>query len=192
MGLGASALSPEEQEAIRVKYGMPEDKFAVIIKSFKSHAGNDNRITKTAFLSILSGVMYVDLAEKIFESFDRDGSGFMELKEYLEMMGVTHGGTIDQKLEASFHLFDKDTDGRVSRDDIKDMFIMTVKQKRVARTGGSSASVILDNAAMEAIDKVIDSIFTKLDTDNSGFLDLEEFIAGFTKYRDVCGFFKQF
>ncbi|KAH3756045.1 hypothetical protein Pelo_12164 [Pelomyxa schiedti] len=193
--MGASnsgALSREEQENIRRQYAIPPDKFDVVVKSFNTHAGKDGRITKPAFMTILSGVMCADLADKVFESFDRDGSGFMDVREYLAMMGVTHGGTLEQKLEASYQLFDKDGDGRVTRDEVREMFIMVVKQKRVARTGGSTASVVLDKTAMDAINQVVETIFTKVDTDRSGWLSKEEFMVGFTKNPDVCGFFKQF
>jgi Ca2+-binding EF-hand superfamily protein len=99
----------------------------MVIKCFKKHANSEGKISKDSFKKILAGVMHEDLAAQVFDSFDRDHSGTMDVKEYLAMMGVSHGGTIEQKLRASFELFDKNGDGVLSKDEIRDMFISIVK-----------------------------------------------------------------
>ena len=82
----------------------------------------------------------------------------MDLREYLMMMGgefyflkkqpsihsihtlknkkyhlsiiylVTHGGTIEQKLKASFEMFDKDGNGELSKVEVREMFMLIVNQ----------------------------------------------------------------
>jgi len=114
------------------------------------------------------------------------------------MMGVSHGGTIEQKLRASFDLFDKNGDGVLSREEVRDMFISIVKQKRAAQrfkaTGVRSpvSAEPIDPKGMAAIDEVINTVFDRVDTDRSGTIDLQEFIRGFSEHPDVCGFFKQY
>eukprot|EP01106_Pelomyxa_sp_JSP_P015350 TRINITY_DN525_c0_g1_i1.p1 TRINITY_DN525_c0_g1~~TRINITY_DN525_c0_g1_i1.p1 ORF type:complete len:203 (+),score=59.79 TRINITY_DN525_c0_g1_i1:54-611(+) len=183
-----NSLSATEAESIRQKYSLPKEKFTVVYTSFKKHAGKDGKITRETFKEILAGVMHPELADKVFDSFDRDHSNSMDVREYLSMMGVTHGGSLEQKLEASFELFDKNGDGVLDRSEIRDMFIMIVKQKQRAR----GASDQLDKAAMTAIDSVIDQVFDKVDTDRSGAIDRAEFKNGFSQHPEVCGFFKQF
>jgi len=197
MGSDSSKLTKEEAAEIRNKYGLPQEKFDVVFKSFQKHAGKDGKITKAQFKQILDGVMHPDLADKVFESFDRDNSGTMDVREYLAMMGVTHGGTLEQKLNASFELFDKDASGDLSRDEIKEMFVMIVKQKKRAASqkspgGAATADVVLDAKSMAAIETVINTVFDRIDADHSGTIDRTEFLDGFSKHPDVCGFFKQF
>ena len=109
--------------------------------------------------------MHEELCDQVFDSFDRDHSGALDVKEYLMMMGVTHGGTIDQKLRASFDLFDKNGDGVLCKAEIREMFVSIVKQKRAAerfRATGirtAAADEPVDAKALAAIDGVINTVF---------------------------------
>ncbi|KAH3761242.1 hypothetical protein Pelo_6934 [Pelomyxa schiedti] len=198
MGAESSALTKVEAAQIRNQYGLPQEKFDVVLKSFQKHADRNGKISSAAFKQILDGVMHPDLADKVFASFDRDNSGTMDVREYLAMMGVTHGGTLEQKLNASFELFDKNGDGVLSKEEIREMFVMIVKQKRTAtnmrKSAGSAAAsaVELDDKAMAAINSVINTVFDRIDVDRNGTIDRDEFLNGFAKHPDVCGFFKQF
>ncbi|KAH3756256.1 neurocalcin-like [Pelomyxa schiedti] len=190
MGADNVKMSKKELNEYRTKYEIPQDKFAVIVKNFKKHATADGRITRDAFKKILGGVMHDALAEQVFDSFDADGNGYMDLREYLAMMGVTHGGNLDQKLNASFDLFDKDGNGTLSRDEVKGMFVLIIKQKRAA--AGQSQNEPLDEKSMQTIQGIVDTVFDRVDTDRSGAIDRQEFIAGFRDHPEICGFFKQF
>lgn len=139
-----------------------------------------------------------DLARKVFASFDADHNGTLEIDEYLTMMGVLHWGSVEQKLKASFSLFDKNGDGQLSRVEINEMFVSMVKQKRAAEQSSKSgkrvtaSTVSLSEKDMDSISRVVNTVFDKVDTDKSGEIDYDEFIKGFTTHPDICGFFKQF
>eukprot|EP01105_Mastigella_eilhardi_P021994 TRINITY_DN5381_c0_g4_i1.p1 TRINITY_DN5381_c0_g4~~TRINITY_DN5381_c0_g4_i1.p1 ORF type:complete len:199 (+),score=46.55 TRINITY_DN5381_c0_g4_i1:62-658(+) len=186
----------EEQEYMKT-YGIPPEKYSVVMKSFKTHMTTDSKITREGFKKILEGVLQPELVDQVFDSFDRDHNGYMDVREYLAMMGVTYGGTLDQKLNASFELFDKNGDGGLSREEVRDMFLMIVKQKRAAQSFMKTGARVpmnqpLDTKAMTAIEKVIDTVFDRVDRDKNGSIDRHEFMLGFSEHPDVCGFFKQF
>ena len=52
----------------------------------------------------------------------------MDAKEYILMMGLTHGGSMEQKLKASFQMFDADGNGNLDPQEIKEMFLLIVNQ----------------------------------------------------------------
>jgi len=65
----------------------------------------------------------------------------MDVYEYMALMGVTFGGTIEQKLQASFEIFDKDGNGQLSKDEVRQMLIMVVKQVTRAQLKAKSKKV---------------------------------------------------
>ena len=87
------------------------------------------------------------------------------------MCGVTKGGSTEQRLEASFELFDANGDGVVSKDEVRAMLIMLMQQKvamaRFQTTGRRTAAsaVVLDDKTLSAIDGIVKTTFEKVDTD---------------------------
>lgn len=121
----------------------------------------------------------------------------MDINEYLALMGVTFGGTVNQKLRASFHIFDKDGNGSLSKDEVRDMLRMVIvqvmrAQYRTAHGKSASKSVTLDTAANAKIDAVVEEVFTRVDKDHSGSIDIDEFERGFAENPEMLAFFKQF
>lgn len=122
----------------------------------------------------------------------------MDINEYLALMGVTFGGTVQQKLRASFAIFDKDGNGTLSKDEVRDMLRMVIIQVMRAQyrtTHGkipSKGATVLDAAANAKIDQVVDEVFDRVDKDKSGAIDIDEFEAGFGENPEMLAFFKQF
>lgn len=65
----------------------------------------------------------------------------MDVREYMALMGVTFGGTIDQKLRASFEIFDRNGDGSLSKDEVRQMLTMVVRQVTRAQLKTKSQKV---------------------------------------------------
>ncbi|KAH3766219.1 hypothetical protein Pelo_1893 [Pelomyxa schiedti] len=191
MGADNVKLSKKELNEYRTKYEISKEKFELVLKNFRKYATRDGRITRDAFKLILGGVMHDDLAEQVFDSFDFDHNGYMDVREYLSMMGVTHGGSLEQKLNASFDLFDKNGDGVLSKEEVKGMFVLIIKQKRAA-ANPKAPQEELDEKSLQTIQGIVDAVFSRVDTDGNGTIDRKEFLAGFKDHPEVCGFFKQF
>ncbi len=97
------------------------------LKAFKTQKGKDGLISKAKFIQVMAehGAADEEFAAAIFESFDRDGNGCVpshrcclkvvtvsstrlslncrciDVHEYLALMGVTFGGSVEEKLEGS-------------------------------------------------------------------------------------------
>lgn len=82
---------------------------------------------------------------------------------------------------ASFHIFDTNNDGSLSRDELKLKIRAVLKGKRMAHNFSAMYSKILDKET----DQVVDKIFDLIDTDKNGTIDVEEFVTGFAENAEV-------
>lgn len=74
-------------------------------------------------------------------------------------------------------MFDADHNGILSRDELKGKIRSVIKGKKVA----PGFAGVLDTE----VDEVCDKIFDLIDTDKSGGIDMEEFVAGFLGNAEV-------
>ena len=67
-------------------------------------------------------IYFVIERNKIFEHLDLDGSGEISYDEFLSAMIDTKKVITEDKLERAFKIFDKDGNGRLSVEEIKEVF----------------------------------------------------------------------
>lgn len=194
--MGANGTKIDKQKYM-AEFNLTESDYKKLVKSFKKTA-KKGKITEPEFVSCFQGILDEATATNVFRAFDSDHSGSLDADEYLMMMGVTNFGTTEQKLKASFTLFDKNGDERLSKDEVKDMLVSVVKQRIALQhlnTTGKHISVdcvVISTKDLDTINKIVDEVFLKVDSDKSDFIDYEEFATGFANHPDVCNFFKQF
>jgi len=198
MGPEPIKLTHEQKEEFFKTYKISEDDYHAIMTAFKQRADKHGCISREAFVESVASTSHPELAGMIFDVFDKDNNGIMDLREYLAMCGMTRAGTPEQRLAASFDLFDENSDGVISKDEVRAILKMLVQQKmaiaRFQQTGRkcSASSQSLDTKTLMSIDRIVDMTFAKVDTDKNGTIDKEEFIQGFATHPEICSFFKQF
>lgn len=198
MGAEQTKLTSEQKREYLETFRLNESEYKSIMTAFKQRADEHGCITRDAFIESVGSTSHPELAGKIFDVFDKDGSNTMDLKEYLLMCGMTRAGTIEQRLEASFDLFDANGDGVLSKEEVRSILIMLVQQKmalaRFQSTGRKTSPEreTLDARTLASIDRVVDATFASVDTDKNGTIDKKEFTQGFATHPEICSFFKQF
>ena len=87
---------------------------------------NKGQITKKAFenhlISLYGEAEGKEICNKIFEHLDLDGSGEISYDEFLSAMIDSKKVITEDKLERAFKIFDKDNSGRLSVDEIREVF----------------------------------------------------------------------
>ncbi|KAH3763014.1 neuron-specific calcium-binding protein hippocalcin [Pelomyxa schiedti] len=164
---------------ITSRYPVNEEEFKRLVARFKSIQVN-NKITKEVFLANMPHNVPREASELIFDSFDKDGSGALDSGEFLQYAAINQFGTLEQKLEASFAVFDSDGNGYLTRSEIASILELIAKQQKVL------------DAAMkrEITTSLVPKIFAAVDTDHNEKIDKNEFIQGFKANPQICHFFK--
>jgi len=198
MGAEQTKLTPEQKQEFFKTFNVSESEYQAIMTAFKQRADEHGCISREAFIDSVSATSHPELAAMIFDVFDKDGNNVMDLREYLVMCGMTRAGTVEQRLGASFELFDENGDGVISQDEVRNILRLLVQQKmamaRFQATGHKccASSQKLDEKTLASIDRVVAITFAKVDTDKNGTIDKDEFIQGFATHPEICSFFKQF
>ncbi|XP_022653371.1 neuronal calcium sensor 1-like isoform X2 [Varroa destructor] len=95
-----------------------------------------------------------------------DLNGVITFKEFIRAISITTKGSIDEKLNWAFDLYDIDNDGFVTRAEMVDIV---------------TAIYVLHGKAAEGdpVSRKVDQLFAKLDFDSDARISREEFCEGF-------------
>jgi len=82
----------------------------------------DGRLTKKKFLEIYS-IFFSSgspqaFCEHVYRTFDADGDGHIDFKEFLLAVGITTGNDPREKLKWAFKMYDMNNDGLIDVDEM--------------------------------------------------------------------------
>ncbi|KAH3746198.1 hypothetical protein Pelo_12397 [Pelomyxa schiedti] len=182
MGNGPSKAELEE---LHRQFGISIEDLKTHAKAFREVNGAMTLADFRRFSMESSTQLPPGVIEKIFFAFDRNRDGRIDVREYLMMISLTRGGTLDEKLQASFDIFDSNRDGKLEKYEVRSL----LEAANVTYAGSISLGL---TPQMEAhVNDLVEQTFELSDTNHDGFIDREEFVHAFKTHPKVLEFFKQ-
>ncbi|EPZ35459.1 EF-hand [Rozella allomycis CSF55] len=111
----------------------------------------------------------IPFADHVFRLLDVNRNGRIEYVEFIKALSTLSRGTLDEKIEMSFRLYDVDGDGYVSKDDMR--MIIDAVHKMVS-------DIIRNSQRDETVSGRITRLFTEMDKDGDNKLSYDEFKTG--------------
>jgi len=162
-----------------------EENYNRYLKEFEAMRTDDlPTVSHASWTAKFSGMPAVlrSYMEMIFKTFDVNKDGRISREEWLLFCGVNYHGTPEQKIRATFRLYDEDCNGHIDANELQAMLIcvavITVNVQAIAR--GNTAGVKISTQEAEELKKMAETIMKELDTDKSGTLEIEEVVRGCT------------
>ncbi|MCJ1444285.1 MAG: Neuronal calcium sensor 1 [Stictis urceolatum] len=172
MGNRQSKLSPAELAQLQRDTKFDKRELQQWYKGFLKDCPS-GRLSKTDFQKIYRQFFPQgdanDFAGFVFQVFDKDKSDEIDFREFICALSVTSRGTMEDKLDWAFQLYDLNGDGKIEAQEM--LQIVTAIYKMV----GSIVKLPEDEDTPE---KRVKKIFAMMDKDMNGTLDIEEFKEG--------------
>ena len=129
----------------------------------------DGRLTRVKFSEMYTQFFPKgdsnNFCEHVFRTFDKDGSGDIDFKEFIMAMDVTEAGSPEGKLKWAFKMYDVKGNGVIDKHEMTEIvqaiFDMCIGQ----------------NASCSAEERAI-NIFQRMDVNGDGTLTEDEFLKG--------------
>ncbi|RWS10674.1 Csa-Recoverin2-like protein, partial [Dinothrombium tinctorium] len=130
----------------------------------------NGRLTEEGFLRIYKQFFPSGdpskFAKLVFRVFDENKDGSIEFEEFIRALSTTSRGTLEEKLLWAFKLYDVDSDGYITREEMSSIL------EAIYLMIGNESENLTEN------DRRIEQIFRELDKNHDNRLSLDEFMQG--------------
>ncbi|WAR22999.1 NCAH-like protein [Mya arenaria] len=137
-------------------------------------------LTKEEFKDVYNSIFAGDaseFAEHVFRTFDRDGNGTVDFKEFLIGLCVSGSDDTAAKLSWAFKMYDIDGDGYISRQEMRSIMSAIYKMTELQNPDETGSQASAEDLA--------DRFFEDFDTNKDGLVSWAEFRVGATNDQTI-------
>lgn len=151
------------------------------------------KISKKKFIQLRIDFSSPEVSAKLFDLCDMDKSGLIDVKEFVIANAISLGTNIEEKLKASFRLYDTNGDRVLTKQEVIDtLYVFFLQQYKRDHNIPIYRQMELGDTEMRRLRHVVHQVFKKCDKDNNGTLDITEFVKGFAENKTVRRVLMQF
>ncbi|CAH1784554.1 unnamed protein product [Owenia fusiformis] len=116
-------------------------------------------------------------AHYVFNTFDVDHSGTITFEEFVIGLSVISRGSLREKLEWAFRLYDINGDGMITKDEMTDIV------SAIYDLMGKYAEPVIDETTPR---DHVETVFEKMDLNRDGLITMDEFMQTCGKERSLA------
>eukprot|EP01130_Rhizamoeba_saxonica_P010717 TRINITY_DN4416_c0_g1_i3.p1 TRINITY_DN4416_c0_g1~~TRINITY_DN4416_c0_g1_i3.p1 ORF type:complete len:729 (-),score=110.22 TRINITY_DN4416_c0_g1_i3:170-2356(-) len=140
-------------------------KFRVLHEQFVSIDKSTNGVLSLEEFSIGLNLQ-PPVSESMYNCFDKDGKGHLTFHDFCRGMHILQWGNLEQKIEFSFYMYDRENKQFINKRDMYDMLIQTMEEG-------------------VQVNKKIDEIFNIMDLDGNGYVYFNEYKQTVLAYPEL-------
>ncbi|CAK8690753.1 unnamed protein product [Clavelina lepadiformis] len=108
-------------------------------------------------------------AEHAFRTFDTNGDGTIDFREFLCGLSVNLRGSLKEKLEWTYNMYDQDKDGAITKTEVLEIIMATYKMY------GQGCLLEKDIKNNPSPEQHVERMFNAMDKDGDELITLKEF-----------------
>ncbi|XP_035726597.1 neurocalcin-delta B-like [Vespa mandarinia] len=159
---------PERLSSLIHGTGFSKEEIQRLYRAFKQYCPRGTVTTndiKPAYAKLFPLGDSAKYAQMVFNNFDKDKDGIVTFGDLLLGIATIVKGTTDEKLRWIFQFYDLNGDGWIS------------KHEMITAIFAIYEMVNNDQTVWSMVNRHVDRLFEKMDTDKDGMISIEEFIA---------------
>eukprot|EP00794_Sanderia_malayensis_P006766 gene6766-7527_t len=173
MGKHQSKLTAENLTHLRQCTAFSDRELDKWYKGFMKDCPS-GKMTKKEFEQIYKNFFKAGDATKfathVFRTFDKDGNGSIDFREFICGLSITCHGTKEDKLRWAFNMYDIDGSGTITEDELVEIIKSIYKMMSGTEEGRKEAE------DQEPPDVLAAQLFQRMDEDGDGEVTIEEFV----------------